>query len=290
MLCLPRGDEPPVNGVARILHSIGGHIRGEYVVHSLLRNDPGRVTTIECTLPAATIVHAPSVLTSNGYHVIDEDGSPTPTRRLYKLRGICRLDAAPFFKSCDESEPHPIHFDWSMLTLSRDRLSIRRPYPKSLKYTGDIMATVITRVINSRFCIMPREICADVTDTTQVAKLDAETMNKAVRLIENGWKMDDWLDGSNGWVLSRWIDIPGARMDDSPSVSLKNHSTCPLCMRLFAENDIVVNLPCNHNFHVNCHPNQPSSKSGLYAWLSNGHLTCPCCRAHVRGKPKCYQT
>jgi hypothetical protein len=289
------------------------------VVHSLLRNQPELVTTIECTLPIATIIYAPTVLTSSGYTVIDE-GSPDfteqNTRRLYTLKGLCSLDTAPFFKSRDEAEPHPIHFDWNMITLSRDRLSIRRPFPKSLKYTGDVMTAVIARIINSKFCIMPLTVelhdededAADTTHNSKVAKLDANAMRKATCLVENGWKMDDWLDGSNGWVVSRWIDLLGTRNFTQPP-SLKTHSSCPLCYERFAEDDIVVNLPCNHNFHVNCHPNRctppdvlPSTSSrgnqsatsqtttsGLCAWLSNGHVTCPCCRAHIRlrEKPKC---
>jgi hypothetical protein len=196
------------------------------------------------------------------------------------------------------------------------------------------MTSLVTRIHESRFCIMPLDVdlveenenedaAETQSENSKIAKLDADAMSKATVLIGHGWKMDDWLDGPNGWVVSRWIDIsstrrsvvhshPSSSLKAHPSSSLKAHpsslkahSNCPLCYEKFDEQDIVVNLPCNHNFHVNCHcdsPGHPGSpdrpipstsyennsiKSGLCAWLSTGHVTCPCCRAHIRAKPKC---
>lgn len=290
-----------LDGVVRILQSLGGHIRGEYVVHSLLKNQSEFVSTVNCSLPIATMMYAPTVLTSVGYTLTNESSETTPQydiERHYTVKGICKLIISPFFKAQHSNqEPSSLHFDWDMVTLSRDRLTVR----KYAKFSGDLMASVITRIIGSKFCISP--LASDAyasddaiekgSDDSKLAKHDANAMKRADRLVEIGWMMDDWLDGPNSWVVSRWKDLSGARKLPHSSV-IKTHSNCPLCYERFADNEIVVNLPCNHNFHVHCHQKESTSyedpndstNSGLCAWLSNGHTSCPCCRSQIRVKPK----
>lgn len=71
----------------------------------------------------------------------------------------------------------------------------------------------------------------------------------------------------------------------SPTVKLLPpyaHSTCAICQERFHEDDLVVNLGCNHNFHTSHVTHASTSRCrGLGDWLQQGHDTCPCCRAHM---------
>lgn len=324
-------------GMKRIachLQSLGGHIHGDYVVHAILRNEPEIVEKIECTMPIATICYTASGLTSCGFVVSDEESpeaNEANNHKLLKIRWpsnqyLCHVDLAPFYRSRIVADPHPIFFDLNMLSISRERLSVRRPIPKHLKYCGELLSIFISRTNRAQFCLANRSaLSADPEDEGEkkaIAKFDAEAMKKSVLLIGKGWYMDDWLQGSKGWIVAQWKDIGHSRAyagSSGSSISVRQHSNCPLCYEKFSDDDFVVNLPCNHNFHVHCHanpgrsnasndlnasnlsnaechPSHPSDSnrtdatseastcvsSGLYAWLSHGNLTCPCCRANVR--------
>lgn len=285
--------------VAKYIHSLGGHIHGEYIIHALLQEHPKRVETIECTLPIASLVYVPSVLSSGGFVITDADVADHISCRRIMIHDTCYIEMAPFFRSRDEAKPHHLTFDWSMISMSRDRMCVKRPFPSELKYVGDILSTLLHRIKNSKFCVAPLGITDEEQNTddqgkSRVAKLDADAMRRSVKLVEYGWIMDDWLDGSNGWIVSMWKNISNSRRNSS---GLRSHSSCPLCYERFCEDDIVVNLPCNHNFHVNCHVASSSQDSpggtqasGLYAWLSSGHNTCPCCRASIRMTEKYSRT
>lgn len=52
------------------------------------------------------------------------------------------------------------------------------------------------------------------------------------------------------------------------STNENNTESCPICLEEFEEDNIVINLTCNHNFHVNC-------------WNKYQGKNCPMCRRSI---------
>ena len=48
---------------------------------------------------------------------------------------------------------------------------------------------------------------------------------------------------------------------------------CTICLEEFGDGERLIQLPCDHNFHINC----------LNAWL-RFHVVCPNCRANIRAR------
>lgn len=359
---------------ARVLLSMGGHLQGDYVLHAVLRDDPASASAVECTLPAALLPYAPGVLAASGLSVAcvgRPPGSACCTRRLYRVSfaagtgdgggGVATIDLGPFFRSRAQADPHDTVFDWQTVSLSRDRLYVRRD-PASAHLdgddgpgigsedrpvpvvAGDRVVRLVERARRGVFCLsagfcpglrppLPGEPAHafDADDGTTALSPDAETfrtharaMCVAARLVlERGWRMDDQQVGRRAWVVARRDSLGRARGDGclglgvrgsasacpgpsasasaatlpsawppaaadvpSPSPALMAVEVCPICHDRFHASDVIVNLPCNHNFHAVCHRDDPrgaggGNGGGMCAWLQSGHGTCPCCRAAV---------
>ena len=54
------------------------------------------------------------------------------------------------------------------------------------------------------------------------------------------------------------------------SLSKSLLTECPICLETYQTNENVVNLPCNHIFHVSC----------IKDWFAE-HTTCPVCRDNL---------
>ena len=117
-------------------------------------------------------------------------------------------------------------------------------------------------------------------------------------VLENGWRMDDACAGRRAWVASRWDRMSQSRLSDLPSMLPAStvFDTCPICYERFQAADVVINLPCNHNFHAVCYGGRAAAASssaeppseeagsldgGICAWLASGTHSCPCCRSEV---------
>uniref|UniRef100_A0A8C4X9G5 RING-type domain-containing protein n=1 Tax=Erpetoichthys calabaricus TaxID=27687 RepID=A0A8C4X9G5_ERPCA len=68
---------------------------------------------------------------------------------------------------------------------------------------------------------------------------------------------------------SGWRQPERSQTEKRPSTFHENNSvtTCSVCLAAFIEGDILRNLPCSHEFHMNCSDQ----------WLSK-NSTCPICR------------
>ena len=170
-------------------------------------------------------------------------------------------------------------FDHQILSKSRRACYLKRvSAPHAMQPSADIASQLI-RAQKRRFCLV--NPCYLVT-----AAQHAAAIQYAAQMVDHhGWCMDDHGLGRTGWVVSRWSDVLCAPervrgVVDQSTVSIAQHLECPLCLSDFTYNDVVVNLPCNHNFHVQCSP--ASGSSGFVQWLLSGdNPTCPCCRANV---------
>lgn len=285
-----------------ILQGLGGHIHGEYVLHAVARMEPEAVRTVQCTLPACMVHTVPAVLAaalSNGHHTIVQHVSaalpdaPPSGLRLTVSTANPPLDLVVFphgHVSPLGDAPHPI-FDWNLMVLSPERLYIRRPLRQPLRDQAGTtvpvqpagrLARALERCRKGRFCLTD---CAALRDPDSQSDVHAGAMLAASEYVAAGWHMDDAIAGCNGWVVSNWRRL----QSDPASVRLggpcppgeatppTTHAVCPICFAAFKSDDVVVNLPCTHNFHVDC----GGSGGGLAVWVRSGHSTCPCCRAPV---------
>ena len=57
-----------------------------------------------------------------------------------------------------------------------------------------------------------------------------------------------------------------------PIVSFENsiHKSCPICLEVYVKKEIIVNLPCLHEYHQKC----------INEWIRLKH-TCPLCRTNL---------
>ena len=57
---------------------------------------------------------------------------------------------------------------------------------------------------------------------------------------------------------------------------------CVICLDDFIEGDIVLTLPCNHEFHEMCmYPTPPNSTDDSTPWLTTQKRTCPICKRDI---------
>ena len=282
--------------IVGLLQSLGGHVHGDHVLHAIARGDASAVERVECSLTSSAMGFVASVLEAAGCRV---SASASPARPL--------LYALSVYAPCDPRTPvsvelttytsmhhsssslPPTVFDWQHVVSCRTRLYLRRM--TSSCQTLPSLEAHLHRARLGVFCLSPA--CPPSAED-EAEKVHGKAMCRAARLVlERGWRMDDLLAGRRGWVASRWDLLPSARRHDQQVSRLQPaiaglHDTCPICYERFRAADVVVNLPCNHNFHAACHSpqHQPppfgaSLGGGICAWLAAGNHSCPCCRAEV---------
>lgn len=81
-------------------------------------------------------------------------------------------------------------------------------------------------------------------------------------------------EAEGGRSRGRSADNHGDSVLDSsliPDVLMDSECTCPICLEVMEQGDIVKELPCKHCYHTEC----------LQLWLSMGRkrmIQCPMCR------------
>jgi len=176
-------------------------------------------------------------------------------------------------------------FDMQLMSSSQSRIYVRS---RQGERVGDL-GVQLRRAQLRQFALLPRG-CAPIASDQAVFMCFAMRM-----LLERGWHMDDSVVGRVGWVVARWSVMETAprciriRSDDAGGAwgaggagedALTMHNECPICFAEFLPDDIVVNLPCNHNIHATC--DMANNNSGMCMWLVTGkNPTCPCCRANI---------
>lgn len=151
-------------------------------------------------------------------------------------------------------------FDYQMLSMSSDRLFLNAHLPHPRK--GVLFLDLLTRVIHKRFSLL--STCPVVTGPLGVT-FHTHAIYAAKERVRHGWVMDDFMHSKRSWIVNKWTDL-----------SDRKYQHCPLCYDAFNHDDIVIHLPCQHNYHVACEVQNQAG--GLLAWLRQGNGTCPCCR------------
>lgn len=177
----------------------------------------------------------------------------------------------------------PVPFDVDQLAMDTSHVYIRPCFRVEAIYPrSNRMEYLVNRVQNRRFTLCdPR---AYQLNEQQMYFHTIKCYRKSYKAVSRGWIMDDAYLGDRTFVVSRWgllrtwYDIiRGAASPHRKTTALHN-CECPLCHEPYKQDDIVINLGCNHTFHCMCHPDKTES-GGLFAWLMDqGKDTCPLCR------------
>lgn len=194
---------------------------------------------------------------------------------------------------CDKMDWRKWYADFDVNTLAEDAKSmfVRNP----IQGVVDMITHVKERICEQRFCTVARPLYnMKRFEIHQSVKVD-----RAIQLLQRGWRMDDNIFGSETWVVFDWKDIDkhiaAIRTDfvKEQREQLLSRCICAICHEEFKDGDIVINTKCNHNFHWQCPKSQDASGSssdsdeedtnkhghGLKHWvLKNEKHSCPTCR------------
>lgn len=173
---------------------------------------------------------------------------------------------------------YPIDFDINGLAENNTSMYVR----------GNAFDNIVDPLnhIKERICQQAMSlVCCKEDDRDKINKVE-----RAIKFIKGGWFMDDNVLGRRCWVVAFWKNIRTQPRrirlydKDNDIKLMTEHSLCSCCHELFQDNDIVVNTPCNHNFHWICktldHSECPDS--GLKCWLwKHNKNSCPACREKI---------
>ena len=262
-----------VKNVADTIFALHGHISGDYVVCGVLNGDFKRVCEVTCSIPKNLVHYLPRVLAiqwtveslSQNHFAISSNMFPT-----VKIE----LSVTPY--SSGDAPNSQSAFDLDMLTMSSS--AIYTSLAKTHRMPRMPLGVLITRCREKRFSHM---------DTYGDPNVQALAMARAAKLLSNGYTMDDFAYGRVSWVVSEWGNINLSRrplankpLTIHPVNELSSIQQCAICCDYFKHDDLVVNLACNHNFHVG-----PFKCGGITSWLARGDGRCPCCRKSIKVTP-----
>lgn len=175
---------------------------------------------------------------------------------------------------------YPLDFDINALAENSTSMYVR----------GDVFDNIVDPLNHIK-----ERICQRTFSLVSCTEDDRDKINKverAIQLVKNGWMMDDNMLARKCWVVAYWTNIRSQPKQirlydkDKDIKLMTEHSLCSCCHELFQENDIVVNTPCNHNFHWVCktldHNYKECSDSGLKCWIwKQNKNSCPACREKI---------
>jgi hypothetical protein len=316
-LCLRRrvGSEGWVDTVQRtmdMLYALGCHVHGEAAALVAV-GELDLVDTIECTVFPHVVPLVARCLRASGMDVMQHhrpgSGSRGSGRKgnvipngTSALGGVSceivangsrslRLDIVPFARDAI-GQLESGCMDYMRISSSAEMLYSRAPSPAT--QTIPTIHSLLQRLVERRFCL------------SAIPANPVRAIQKSARLVSSGWTMDDRIHGRRVWVVARWGEMttrPHRVRGDA--ACLGTHAECAICLTAFAKSDLVINLPCNHNFHaVQCH--STNSNNGLCTWATlrgnayedaeagaeaeaeaeEAAVTCPCCRGAINAQPQ----
>lgn len=300
-----------MNRVLELIFAFNGDIYGNAIFKQLGGPSKHETTdTIQCRLDPHLIRPFINVLKLDFERVNENRATATdPILHLLYLQP-CSPHMTPVYLSiiaCSSKTWRKLGSDFDVNIISQNKISLytRCETGNALPYHDINMHQLIKRVLCGRFSIWDHNPLT-VYDFNQGQTYSnpmkhAILMSKAVCMLNDGWWMDDMFKGPSTWVISKWIKWKTTYMtiripsiNKQPSNEYIQRRTqclslneCAICKEEFKDDDIVVNLRCNHNFHVYCDPHH----HGLEAWLRQCSIlektvqdhdgvcaTCPMCR------------
>lgn len=273
--------------ISSLVKALRGDIFGDLLWTGGVQGNHEATQSLSCRVPSDSLSYLVPLLQLE-YHVTRESmptydpsnpGSTTCQLRVHlPVGGGCfrTLPMTVVASSRTAWRTVDLCFDIDALAMDADRVYLRF-VTASMRQVPDRMAFVTGRIRAKRFCVL------DGPDSS--VKMGG-LLRRARALVASGWTMDDALLGRRSWVAGRWEELsargrvamamlPPAVSDSAwTTTAIDTCRECALCHDCFVTGDIIVNLSCNHNFHVQC----PSHNgSGLCTWMDE-HVTCPCCR------------
>jgi len=79
-------------------------------------------------------------------------------------------------------------------------------------------------------------------------------IERAIKLLHNGWIMDDYYLKKDTSVLFYWKhrDMSRIHYNEKEKKMMCEDNKCSICTSDFKNDDLVINTKCNHNFHWDC--------------------------------------
>lgn len=267
-----------------MLHALGCHVHGEAVAYTII-DELDLVKKIECTAPPPVLHLIPSCLraarlvvrTENlTLHNEDVDCCVLPLendKRMFRVmcveNSLCVIAMA--YTPLVMRDLGLGCLDFIQMSSTTKTMYLRNNEGASTA-SATSLTSVMARLMRMQFCL------AELTTPPKSA------IKKAAALVNSGWTMDDNVHSQRGWVVARWLDMT-IRPHEIRRKSCKNldaHGECAICLTAFDDMDVVINLPCNHNFHaVSC--GNSKKGEGICSWINKhpGPGSCPCCRGSL---------
>ncbi|GAX84483.1 hypothetical protein CEUSTIGMA_g11903.t1 [Chlamydomonas eustigma] len=292
--------------VVRVLHALGCHISGDYFLRAVARDEPHLVRRVRCTVRPGVAQCVTALLRAMDLSVTPT--SPEAQSAADEHSGLLlSLDvgaaAAPpvqtpippppplqvcvhsmFARQSHQLVEQPLSsadpsirismcltsptstrvgaltmFDWEEARVAADRICCRTP---------GRLEKLLQRARNGRFGLS--SLCPP-TEAAEHVPAHVDALKTAASMVETrAWEMDDLWVGRHGYVVALWCMMWSCRAKQQQPHTVK-HDHCPVCQERFDAEDVVANLPCNHNYHAPC----------ILKWMQAGHGTCPCCRERI---------
>lgn len=254
------GREGMLRRIVNIVYAFNGRVNGDYVIN-VVRDSIESVKEIECSLPTQAMRFVKPMLQLE-YDVEDKDYTTLVLKhRAYAKHAVDFKYVAydPQYSS-SSLNPSKIEFDIDLLCMSKCSLHVRRNQEQM------DLNTLMHRVRKQMFSII------ETDKKSETSHEHAAAINRASELIKQGWKQDTKSSSKPTWVVTKWANVKNLPLVHCHKKFSALVTQCAICCESFESEDVIINLSCNHNFHISCHKK----------WLETGNMTCPCCRDSIR--------
>jgi hypothetical protein len=272
-----------IKRLVKVIHSFRGHVWGDFVVALIGGEKNAGVAVINCTMAIKHIkifvanisidyvvtnaaVGADDNDVTNVFHVRDGSGFCAVVLRVDGI--VHDLGHAPIHLKFDVDSVRLSACHMYTTASSSTMMDAARDPKRTLMY-------IVDRIRKRRFALLDRPM-----DGHFGPKEHSSAMTVAEGRVVNGWIMDSEYD-VDSWIINTWVTLKKLpyiqKRPDAKKVA-SQFDQCPICCEHFEDDAVVVNLKCNHNFHLFC---SKAKGGGLHAWLSENQTSCPCCRVQV---------
>jgi hypothetical protein len=176
--------------------------------------------------------------------------------------------------------------DIELLALDSYNLYLRPPHPSVDSHSQRFrLEDLLDRIRKKRFCLYKNE-SSNSRQGTPAVNFRKKVFQKCYCLVKDGWTMDDSMLGDLSYIINTWGTLTSQHnsvreRSNFPEIRrdrMLQNNRCSVCHDVFNDDDIVVNLACNHTFHYKCQPDA-NQGTGIFAWIVKSEKdSCPLCR------------